>query len=121
MNASGKGVAAAYKSFLLSLPVEERTNARLVILHDELEQPLGKVKVKVGGSAKGHNGIKSVMASLGGTELVKIGVGIGRPESRDKGLVANYVLKKMTVGEMTRVRNGAREVLMLLDRMMDEG
>ena len=121
MNVSGKGVAAAYKSFLRELPSDERATARLVVLHDELEQPLGKIKMKVGGSAKGHNGIKSVMWSLGGAEFIKIGVGIGRPESRDSAAVANYVLKRMTAAEMMRVKNGVGEVLVLLERMINEG
>ena len=73
--------------------------------------------MKVGGSAKGHNGIKSVVGSLGGAELVKIGVGIGRPESRDSGAVASYVLKKMTAAEVMRVRDGAQDVLRLLGQL----
>ena len=120
MNVSGKGVAAAYKSFLRDLPSDERATAQLVVLHDELEQPLGKIKMKVGGSAKGHNGIKSVVGCLGGAELVKIGVGIGRPESRDSGTVASYVLKKMTATEVMRVRDGAQDVLRLLEQLRDE-
>ncbi|MCJ1399982.1 hypothetical protein MMC11_003185 [Xylographa trunciseda] len=117
MNASGKPVAAAYKAFLQSLPQDERPTAKLVVLHDELESPLGKIKMKVGGSAKGHNGIKDIIRAMGGADFVRIGVGIGRPESRESRDVANFVLRKMTVGEMARVRDGAGEVLMILEKI----
>ncbi|MCJ1392337.1 hypothetical protein MMC18_005204 [Xylographa bjoerkii] len=117
MNVSGKPVAAAYKAFLKHLPPDERPSAKLVVLHDELESPLGKIKMKIGGSAKGHNGIKDITKALGGAEFVRIGVGIGRPESRESRDVASFVLRKMTAGELTRVRDGAGEVLMILEKV----
>jgi len=117
MNVSGKPVATAYKAFLKNLAPDERISAKLVVLHDELESPLGKIKMKVGGSAKGHNGIKDIVRALGGADFVRIGVGIGRPESRESRDVANFVLRKMTAGEMARVRDGAGEVLMILDKI----
>ncbi|MCJ1433818.1 hypothetical protein MMC27_003183 [Xylographa pallens] len=117
MNVSGKPIAAAYKAFLKDLSTNERPSAKLVVLHDELESPLGKIKMKVGGSAKGHNGIKDIMKALGGTDFVRIGVGIGRPESRESRDVASFVLRKMTMGEMARVRDGAEEVLMILENI----
>ena len=117
MNVSGKPVAVAYKAFVKDLSPHERPSAKLVVLHDELESPLGKIKMKVGGSAKGHNGIKDIMKALGGVDFLKIGVGIGRPKSRESRDVANFVLRKMTVGEMARVRDGAQEVLMILEKI----
>ena len=66
MNLSGKPVRAAWKAFLKGLDDdEERRQAVLVVLHDEMEVPLGKVKVKRTGSAGGHNGIISCISHLG--------------------------------------------------------
>jgi len=120
MNVSGPAVAAAWKTFLKDLPSEDRTNAKLVIVHDELESPLGRIKVKHGGSAKGHNGLKSVTNSLGGMKYARIGVGIGRPESRESRDVASYVLRKMTQVEMKKVSDGVTAVKEELIKMRDE-
>lgn len=119
MNVSGPSVAAAWKGFLKGLPSEDRANASLVIVHDELESPLGKIKVKHGGSARGHNGLKSVTKSLGGMAYTRIGVGIGRPDSRESGDVANYVLKKMTPIELKEIQSGVVTVLEELVKMKD--
>ena len=65
MNVSGGAVASAWKSFKLDMHPGERPSAMLVVLHDELEKPLGKIKLKTSGSAGGHNGITSCIQSLG--------------------------------------------------------
>lgn len=119
MNISGKSVAGAWKGFLRELTPDDRASARLLVVHDELESPLGKIKMKRGGSARGHNGIKSCIGSLGGMEFSRIGVGIGRPESRESRDVAAYVLRKMTAGEVMKVRNGVEEVLKAVGEMRD--
>ena len=118
MNVSGKAVSTAWKAFLKdqSSP-EQRSRARLLILHDELESPLGKIKFKVGGSHRGHNGLKSCIGSLGGMAFDRCGVGIGRPESRESKDVAAYVLRKMKPAELTKVSDGFGEVIQKLADM----
>jgi PTH1 family peptidyl-tRNA hydrolase len=118
MNVSGSGVRAAFSTWSKSLPDGQ---GKLVIVHDELEKPLGAVSLNVrqGASAKGHNGLKSILSSLGGNEFVRIGVGIGRPESRESRDVAAYVLKKMTSAERVKIEGSVDEVvakLMQLER-----
>ncbi|RAL05625.1 aminoacyl-tRNA hydrolase [Aspergillus ibericus CBS 121593] len=112
----------------------------LVILHDELEAPLGKVRVKRGGpekaSLRGHRGLISAFESLRGKGLyppkkgaavgdlsvLRIGVGIGRPETRNRGDVADYVLKEMSPAELAAVRAAAVPVLeVLADELYWEG
>ncbi|KAL8637224.1 MAG: hypothetical protein Q9228_005486 [Teloschistes exilis] len=113
MNISGKPVHTAWRAFLSSLATpEERKAARLVLVHDELELPIGKIKVRQGEqSAKGHNGVKSVMATLPkGTDLTKVGVGIGRPASRESNDVAAYVMRKMTEAEVDIMADVAGQV-----------
>ena len=101
MNISGVGVAAAWRQFLKDVRGEE---AKLVVVHDELELKLGEVKVKKGdASARGHNGLKSINEVLRGQAYMRIGVGIGRPESREPNAVAAFVLKKMSAIERAKV------------------
>lgn len=120
MNVSGPALATAWKTFLRDLPSEEeRSRAKLVVLHDELESPFGKIKVRNGGSARGHNGLKSCVGSLGGMPFTRIGVGIGRPESRESGDVAAYVLRKMSGVEVMKVNSGVGEVVDILLKMQD--
>lgn len=87
MNLSGKPVKQM---------MEKPYNAgNLLVCHDELDLPVGKVKLKKGGSARGHNGIKSIISSLGGLDTFnRINIGIDRPASRDAAVIADYVLKK---------------------------
>lgn len=61
----------------------------ILVVHDELELPFGSIKEKLGGSAKGHNGLKSIMNYIGDA-FYRLRFGIGRPESREE--VSNYVL-----------------------------
>lgn len=117
MNVSGPAVASAWKTFLRDIPSDDLKWANLVIVHDELESQLGEIKIKIGGSTRGHNGLKSVVKSLGGDVFVRIGVGIGRPESRNSNDVAAYVLRKMSVVEMQKVNQGAEEVAAFLSKM----
>lgn len=119
MNVSGPAVLKAWKAFLQDLPNDHRPDAKLVIVHDELESPLGKIKIRTGGSAKGHNGLKSCLNNFGGTPFTRIGVGIGRPESRESRDVANYVLRKMSLVETQSITNGIEEVVEGLDAIRD--
>ena len=120
MNVSGKAVATAWRAFLKEQSSEERSRAKLIILHDELESPLGKVKFRTGGSPRGHNGLKSCISSLGGLEFYRFGIGIGRPESRESSEVSAYVLRKMTLDELQKVSDGAGEVLQKMADMAVE-
>ncbi|KAL8669297.1 MAG: hypothetical protein Q9224_007747 [Gallowayella concinna] len=113
MNLSGKPVSTAWRTFLTSLSdPAEKSAARLVIVHDELELPIGKIKVREGKnmSAKGHNGLKSVLQAFPGTEFTRIGVGIGRCVSRESRDVAAYVMRKMTTEEVETMVDVAGQV-----------
>jgi PTH1 family peptidyl-tRNA hydrolase len=116
MNVSGKGVKAAHHTWAQDKPAGE---GRLVIVHDEMEKPLGAVNLNVrqGASAKGHNGLKSIMASIGNVPFVRIGIGIGRPVSRESKDVANYVMRKMTPGERAKIEGSVEEVIAKLKEL----
>lgn len=82
MNLSGQSVAAAAR--FLKIAVED-----IVVLHDELDIAPGRIKVKRGGGAGGHNGLKSIDSHLG-QEYRRVRLGIGHPG--DRALVSGYVL-----------------------------
>lgn len=65
----------------------------ILVVHDELEKPFGAVSYRVGGSARGHNGLRSIIAH-GGPEFGRIRMGIGRPPEKDQ--VSDFVLKPFT-------------------------
>lgn len=98
MNSSGKVVP-----FLTKQGVKPQN---IVVVHDELELPFGQIKIKMGGSHKGHNGLKSIIAACG-ADFVRLRFGIGRPENRED--VPNYVLQnfKESHQEMERLINEA--------------
>ena len=121
MNVSGPAVASAWRQFLKDLNVDDQNRARLVVVHDELEKDLGQVRIKKGGSAKGHNGLKSCIKSLNGVEFWRIGVGIGRPQSRESGDVAAYVLRKMTRMEKEAIASEVVQVAEELEKFASEG
>jgi peptidyl-tRNA hydrolase, PTH1 family len=76
MNLSGRAVAPLMNRFSLQ-PVD------LLVVYDDADLPLGKVRVRAHGSAGGHNGLKSLIASLGSTEFPRVKIGIGRSTSGD--------------------------------------
>ena len=83
MNDSGKIIPALLKQNIKP--------ENILVLHDELEQPFGNVKIRIGGSARGHNGLKSIIAACG-DQFARLRFGIGRPIVKEE--VPNYVLEK---------------------------
>lgn len=72
-----------------------------VVLHDELNIPIGKVQFrKPGTSFRGHNGLRDLIKIKGDDKFYKLGIGIDRPDSRDPKIVAAYVLDKFTPSEL---------------------
>ena len=73
-------------------PAGEPLARRLIIVHDELDLPSGRVKIKAGGGTAGNNGLKSIESHLHTNEYLRVRVGIGKPPGRQPG--ADYVLKR---------------------------
>jgi len=74
MNESGRAVAALTRYYRVPLD-------RVIVVHDELDLPLGVVRVKLGGGAAGHNGVSDVVSAIG-PEFARVRIGIGRPPGR---------------------------------------
>jgi PTH1 family peptidyl-tRNA hydrolase len=84
VNESGRSVSALVRRH----GIEDQD--AIVIVHDELDLPLGRLQVKQGGGVAGHNGLRSIRDHLHGSDFVRVRIGIGRPPGRQEG--ANYVL-----------------------------
>ncbi len=87
------------------------TAEQLLVVHDELEKPFGNLSIKQGGSAKGHNGLKSIIGVYG-PDFWRLRFGIGRPE--DKNEVPDYVLAsfKESSAQVEELIQKAVEMLM---------
>jgi len=74
MNLSGLSVVALLHELELDQPATD-----LIVLYDELAIPLGQLRIRERGSAGGHNGIKSILSSLGSDEFIRVRIGVGKP------------------------------------------
>ena len=86
MNSSGEVLAAFKKQGIMP--------DQILVVHDELELPFGKLAFKMGGSAKGHNGLKSIISLLGADTFHRLRFGIGRPLVKED--VPDYVLENFS-------------------------
>jgi len=93
MNLSGRSVAEALRFHKLS-PDD------VLVIHDDLDIPFGRVKLKKGGGHGGHNGLRSLLAELGSGDFIRVRVGIDRPA---RGDVVDYVLTSFSAEEAGRL------------------
>ena len=91
MNDSGRSVAAAVRA--LKLPLE-----RVLVAHDHIDLPFGRLRLMEGGGSGGHNGLKSISGLLG-PGYARLRVGVDRPASYDPDVVAGYVLSRFGESE----------------------
>jgi len=74
MNLSGISVAALVRGLEIPIPSSD-----LIVIYDELDLPLGTIRIRERGSANGHNGVKSISGALGTEEWLRIRIGVGKP------------------------------------------
>ncbi|MFO1217678.1 MAG: aminoacyl-tRNA hydrolase [Burkholderiaceae bacterium] len=84
MNLSGKSVAALARFFKIA-------PAEILVVHDEIDLPPGQMKLKQGGGAAGHNGLKDILAQLGSPDFWRLRLGVGHPGV--KAEVVDWVLR----------------------------
>jgi PTH1 family peptidyl-tRNA hydrolase len=111
MNVSGPAVAAALRRV-------DADTGDLVLVYDDIDLPLGTVRVRIKGSSGGHNGVRSVIEALGTEDIRRVKVGVGRPEGR--GHVSDHVLAAFEPDEeevvTAAVNEATRRVLELTQR-----
>ncbi len=114
MNRSGESVVQAARHFGLvgsegdvsGLVAGEAAKAdttplaeRLLVVHDELDLPLGALRLKRGGGDAGHRGVRSIAGVLGSRDFMRLRVGIGRPGPNFEGAISDYVLEAFAPAE----------------------
>jgi peptidyl-tRNA hydrolase, PTH1 family len=116
MNESGPAVAAALRH-LGAAPDD------LILVYDDLDLPLGTVRVRMKGSHGGHNGVRSVLGTLQTQDVRRVKVGIGRPSAKDD--VVDHVLTTFDRDELpavdAAVSDAAERVLVLVDTPRTQG
>ena len=112
MNLSGTAVVAAAEYYRVEC-------ARIVVVHDDLDLPLGRIKVVANSGAGGHNGIRSLIEQLGERSFPRIKVGIGRPPGRMA--VEKYVLSPFTAAEQEAREQVLPEIAAALELLLGKG
>jgi peptidyl-tRNA hydrolase, PTH1 family len=113
MNLSGESVGLLVKRHGI-------TDAeRVVVVHDELDLPLGRVKVKRGGGLAGHNGLRSIKAHLHTDEFLRVRIGIGKPPSKEQGV--DHVLRRPSKSERVELEIAVQEAADAVEAILADG
>ena len=120
MNESGESVSRLVKRFHIS-------SSDLIIIHDDLDLPTGKIRIRHGSSSGGHKGIDSIIAHLGSQDFYRVRVGISRPallegsaEEKEAAVIA-YVLSDFTPEEREIITQAKPEVSRAVICLLSEG
>lgn len=111
MNLSGESIRELVDWYKSSLD-------KLVIIYDDMDLPVGDIRIRMKGSAGSHNGMKSIVQQLGTTDFIRIRIGIGEPEDRD-GI--NYVLGRFQKDEKAIMAETVKTVSAAILCIIDDG
>lgn len=112
MNLSGNAVASICGKFSISVK-------DVIVIHDELDLPQGKMKFKRGGGNNGHRGLQSIQDMLNSPDFLRVRIGIGRPEFSSQ--VKDYVLEKFNQKELELIHQMAGAVIKGMDLFFRRG
>ena len=113
MNESGQAARLLVRRY----GIEDLAN--VVVVHDELDLPSAKVKLKLGGGTAGNNGIKSVRAHLNSADFARVRIGIGRPPGQGEAI--DYVLKRPAKAERAQLDVAVEEAADAVESIVAEG
>jgi len=114
MNLSGEAVARALKDTRL-------TPAQTWVVYDELDLPMCRMRIRRGGSGAGHNGVRSLIESLGTDDFVRFRVGIGKPSRKGSIAGRHFVLGRFTKAEAERLPQVVNGVVDALELALHDG
>jgi PTH1 family peptidyl-tRNA hydrolase len=120
MNLSGLSVAALVRELEIAVPSQD-----VIVIHDELAFPLGRIKIAERGSANGHNGVKSISGALGTEEWLRIRVGVGKAPLEDgreiKAGGREYLLAPMRKQELAVLDEVLDRVRLAVEAILTKG
>ena len=102
MNVSGKAVLSVKSFYKLE-------NSDMLVIYDDISMPVGQLRMRLKGSAGGHNGIKDIILSINSDEFPRIKIGVGAPVYEEADL-KDYVLGRFTDGEITAMARAAEKI-----------
>lgn len=106
MNLSGDAVAAALNFYKIDPSID------MLVISDDIDQAFGKLRMRIGGSSGGQNGLKNIIERIGSDQFARLKIGIGRDENFT---VADWVLSRLTLDERARLED---EILpLVIDRV----
>ncbi len=114
VNLSGESAARLVRRYGV-----EDDISRVVVVHDELDLPPGRVKVKEGGGTAGHNGLESIRAHLRSGAFTRVRIGIGKPPGRQEG--ADFVLRPVRKAEQLELDVAVVEAAEAVEMIFTEG
>lgn len=119
VNLSGKAVSCLVERYSLGLN-------DLLVVYDDLDLPLGKIRLRAGGSSGGHKGIDSIISALGSKDFPRIRVGIGRPQmsgksSSDEDMIVSYVLSNFLPEEERVIKLATIRVCQAIHCFLTQG
>jgi PTH1 family peptidyl-tRNA hydrolase len=99
MNEAGNSVGPARGALGVDLD-------HVLVIHDEIDFPFGRIEARLGGGTGGHNGLKSLKSGLGSSDFRRVRVGVGRPDTSDPEIVSAHVL-----GRFAEPKDDVRELI----------
>jgi PTH1 family peptidyl-tRNA hydrolase len=116
MNLSGEAVAALMRKYKVKL-------SDVLVVHDDLDLPLGKIRIRANGSAGGHNGLKSIIASVGSMDFARIKIGIGRPENAgiERRDVVDHVLSDFDATDRKIAEEAVSRAISAVETVLEYG
>jgi PTH1 family peptidyl-tRNA hydrolase len=114
VNRSGECVGQAARFYKIAPP-------DVLVVHDELDLPFGRVRLKQGGGVAGHNGLKSITSALGSNDYLRLRLGVGRPGPEFSGKGADYVLQAFASEEQTLLGGVIRQASDAISDVLKNG
>lgn len=109
MNHSGTPVRAVCQFYQI-IPEE------ILVVHDDIDLPAGKLKLKTGGGHGGHNGLRDIIAQLSSPNFHRLRIGVGHPGHKD--LVLNYVLSRPSLDDKQCIDHAIERAIVVMPEMM---
>ena len=114
MNRSGQSIRAVTDWY--KLPVES-----VLVIYDDMDLPVGRLRMRLSGSAGGHNGMKSTIAHLGGDNFPRLRIGIGKPSKTDGDPTISHVLGKFSPEENQLMPDVLQMVIEAIELSLKQG
>ena len=94
--------------------------SKILIVYDDVDLPLGRIRLRPDGSAGGHNGMRSVIASLGSDRFPRLRIGVGRPEAAGQNTIA-YVIGQFRPDEASALDAALQRAVACMELLVTEG